>query len=158
MSTSKETNGPATIVLVPGLCHPHSVFDELISCLRKAGYSTAVTSNPSCDPRDPSITDCAADTKVLRENVLLPLIEEQGKDVLVFAHSYGGIPGGGAAAGLSKTTRLKEGKTGGVIGLVYLAAGVVKEGDTVLNTPGGEYIDLSFIKLDKVNTLFPSLC
>lgn len=40
----------------------------------------------------------------------LNLIHNEAKDVLVVAHSYAGMPVGGAARGWSKGIRLKEGK------------------------------------------------
>jgi hypothetical protein len=59
------------------------------------------------------------DAEEARTRYLLPLLEE-GKDVIVFVHSYGGVVGGAAAAGLSKSARSVEGKPGGVVGLLYL--------------------------------------
>jgi alpha-beta hydrolase superfamily lysophospholipase len=44
------------------------------------------------------------DIESLRQSVLLPLIE-QGKDVVILAHSYGGVVAGGAAKDLDKPTR-----------------------------------------------------
>ena len=77
--------------------------------------------------------------RAVRAETLKPLIEEQGRDVILLVHSYGSIPGAGAATGLSKSTRLQEGKAGGVMGMVFLSAVVVKEGETLLQTLGGDY-------------------
>ena len=64
-------------------------------------------------------------------------------------HSYGGIPGGGAAQGLSKSTRVKEGKEGGVLGLICICAIIVPEGKS-LGGFMGEHAP--YLKVDNVCT------
>lgn len=66
------------------------------------------------------------------------------KDVVVVYHSYGGIPGGGAAYGLSKTARAKEGKKGVVTGLTYVSGFVIRETSSLLEIMGckhAPYVD-----------------
>ena len=53
--------------------------------------------------------------------------------------SYDGIPGGGTARGLSKSTLTKEGTAGGVIGLVYMSTFVVPERMSLLGFVGGHH-------------------
>ncbi len=53
--------------------------------------------------------------------------------------SYDGIPGGGAARDLSKSTRTKDGTAGGVIGLVYVSAFEVPERMSLLGFVGGHH-------------------
>jgi len=59
--------------------------------------------------------------------------------VIIFTHSYGGVVGGAAAAGLSKATRSSRNELGGVVGLVYLVGNIVLEGETLLQANGGAY-------------------
>ena len=92
---------------------------------------------PSCNPPDATSTTCAKDADAVRD-AILPLLDED-KDVLVIAHSYGGIPAGGAAYGLSTGQRKKEGKKGGVIGLVYISAFVVPGNVSLLTVMGGKH-------------------
>ena len=49
---------------------------------------------------------------------------------------------------MSKTSRSQEGKSGGVIGLIYMSAIVVLEGITILGDVGGQYSD--WCKLNQV--------
>ncbi len=57
----------------------------------------------------------------------------------MLCHSYGAIPGGGAAAGLSIMTRAREGLKGGLLGLAYVAGFVVPESATLLQVMGGKH-------------------
>lgn len=51
--------------------------------------------------------------------------------MVLLMHSYGGSPGNGSAVGLSKEERERDGKKGGVVGLVFVSAYVAKEGQTI---------------------------
>lgn len=55
-----------------------------------------------------------------------------GHAVFVFAHSHVGVVCGAAAAGLSKVERVREGKKGSRVGLVYLAGNIDGEKSTLL--------------------------
>ncbi|KAL8990204.1 MAG: hypothetical protein Q9177_001079 [Variospora cf. flavescens] len=127
-----------TFVIVPGAWHPASLYDEFTSRLRDAGYGAVVATYPSCGSPNPQTATCEQDTDVLRQQCI-SLIEDGGKELLLVCHSYGGIPGGGAAFGLSKKDRLQEGKEGGVIGLVYMAAFVVPEGISLFDFLGRQH-------------------
>ncbi|KAL9083353.1 MAG: hypothetical protein Q9165_008553 [Trypethelium subeluteriae] len=126
-----------TIIIVPGAWHPPPVYDGLVSRLNSASYDAFVPRLPSCDSSDPADATCSKDADAVRSAILHHL--DEGKDVLVLAHSYGGIPAGGAARGLSKAHRQKEGKKGGVIGLVYVSAFVVPGGVNLLTVMGGKH-------------------
>ena len=127
-----------TVVIVPGGWHSSNAYEDFASSLQKAGYPTAITKLLSLNPQDPSKCDCRSDAASVREQ-LLPLLENDGKDVIILCHSYGGIPAGGAAYGLSKSARNHRGKTGGVLGLIYLTAFVVPEGESLVNYLGGRH-------------------
>ena len=132
------TNSKPTFVIVPGGWHSAPHYEVLVCHLKAAGHPVLVASLPSLNASDPSVATCHADAKAVRQQ-LIPLIETESKDVVVIAHSYGGIPGGGSASGLSKSTRTREGKAGGVIGLVYMSAFVVPEGMSLLDFLGGQH-------------------
>lgn len=67
------------------------------------------------------------------------MIDVEEKEVVVIAHSYGGIPAAGAAYGLSKTTRRQDSKKGVVIGLIYVSAFVVPKGRSLVEFLGGKH-------------------
>ena len=79
------------------------------------------------------------DVNYLEEELLHPLIEQQGKDIVLYLHSYAGFPGSTAIAGYSKDERLAAGKPGGILGLIYQSAFIPKPGDTLLQMIGGNY-------------------
>ncbi len=132
------TNSALTFVIVPGAWHPASIYEGLTSQLQHAGYETVVATYPSCNSQDPKTATCEKDTKAVRQQCM-SLIENQSKDLVLVCHSYGGMPAGGAAFGLSKKDRIQQGKEGGIIGLVYITAFVVPEGTTLLAFLGGKH-------------------
>ncbi|KAL9034181.1 MAG: hypothetical protein Q9214_007161 [Letrouitia sp. 1 TL-2023] len=130
-------NSKPVCVIVPGAWHPESAYADLINHFNDNGYPVVTARLPSFNTDSPSVSTCAADSDAVAQ-VLLSLIEE-GKDIFVLNHSYGGIPGGGAAHGLSKVALQKQGKKGGVIGLVYMSAFVVPEGLSLVEYLGGQH-------------------
>lgn len=127
-----------TIVIVPGAWHPAILYENLISRLQTAGYEAIVAAYPSCNSQSPKTATCDQDAKAIRQQCL-SLMEDKGKHLLLVCHSFGGIPGGAAAHGLSKEERLQKGEKGGIIGLVYMTAFVVPEGSSVLELMGGKH-------------------
>lgn len=57
--------------------------------------------------------------------------------MLLVGHSSGGVPMSAAAFGLSSKTRSRAEKKGGVMGLVYIAAFMVNEGQEMMAGRGG---------------------
>ena len=139
-----------TFVIVPGAWHPPSCYDVIVTHLRAAGYPTLVTSLPSLNAREPATATCIADAESVRQQ-FLPLIETEGRDIVLVTYSYGGIPGGGAAYGLSKSTRTREGDKGGIIGLVYISSFVVPEGVSLLHMMGGKHA--AYVKENQVSSI-----
>ncbi|KAI9148860.1 putative hydrolase R7 [Paramyrothecium foliicola] len=134
------------ILLVPGAFGTPASFDKLLPYLHNAGFTTKPGPYPSCNPPDPTTATCLDDIESLRDNVLLPLLDEQKNDVVILAHSYGGVVAGAAAKGLDRQTRRQNGQgVNGVIGLVYVAGNITLEGESLLEAVGGAYPP--FIKL-----------
>ncbi|KAJ5740334.1 hypothetical protein N7493_000206 [Penicillium malachiteum] len=124
-----------TILLVPGAWITAAAYEPFTQALKAEGHDIRYASYPSLDPPSLSIQDCQADTEAIAA-VLRPLVEE-GRDVLLVLHSYAGMPGAAAAVGLSRSQRAKEGKCGGVFGLVFIGAFVVPEGLSCAGLQGG---------------------
>lgn len=143
-----------TLVLVPGAFGTPEGYDKLLPYFEQVGLPTAPGPYPSCNPANPASATVLNDINALRENVLLPLIEQQGKDVVILAHSYGGVVAGGAAKGLDLPTRRSKGHATGVVGLIYVAGNITLEDESLFEAVGGAYPP--FIKLDKVHP--PSSC
>lgn len=125
-----------TVVLVPGAFHVDSAMNILGAQLEQKGYNTRTWGLRTVNKPHVSVEE---DSSLLAEGILKPLIEQQGKDVMLYLHSYAGLPGSSAIAGLSKAERSAKGEQGGIIGLIYQSAFVPKPGDTLLQMIGGNY-------------------
>ena len=132
------TSSHQSFLIVPGAWHQPEMYEKLVTLLQEAGYSALVGSLPSCDAQDPQDVTCSKDAEAVREH-LIRSMETDGKDVVVVCHSYGGIPGAGAAHGLSKIARAKGEKKGSVIGLIYVSGFVVPEKSSLLDIMGGKH-------------------
>jgi pimeloyl-ACP methyl ester carboxylesterase len=128
-----------TIVLVPGAWHQPAHYSALIGMLESASYEVVTKRLPSVDSSTPTQQSVPNDATFIEKHLLCPLVD-QGKDVLLLMHSYGGCPGADAAKGYSKKERTVAGKKGGIIGLVFMAAFLANEGDSLLSKlPNQEY-------------------
>ena len=123
------------IVLVTGAFHVDSVMDVLGAQLQQAGYHTRTKGLVTVNGPGLSVTD---DTTALQD-LLHPLIVDQGKDIVLYLHSYAGFPGSAAIGGLSKKERSSKGEQGGIVGLVYQSAFIPQQGDTLVKMIGGSY-------------------
>jgi pimeloyl-ACP methyl ester carboxylesterase len=145
-----SSTNPSVIVLVPGAFGTPQGFEKLLPYLTKVGYTTHPGPYPSCNPSDPAKASAPRDIASLRDNVLLPLLNEHGKDVVILAHSYGGVVAGGAARGLAKGTRRAQGHSTGVVGLIYVAGNITLDEESLFSAVGGAYPP--FIKVGKVRS------
>lgn len=84
----------------------------------------------------------ADDVQFIRNTV--QSLAEEGKEIIVVMHSYGGMRGGEALEGLGKGVKKLKGLVGGVMRLVYVMALMFLEG-TQLATR------------ETVQALFPSM-
>ncbi|KAG9231346.1 hypothetical protein BJ875DRAFT_517460 [Amylocarpus encephaloides] len=125
-----------TIVLIPGAFHPATCYELLLPHLHALSFPTRSIAPPSLNAPPPSLVAVAEDAAFIRDTILQPLLDE-GKDVVLFAHSYSGVPACAAPLGMSRTTRRRKGEEGGVIGVVCLAAFLVREGEEALVALGG---------------------
>lgn len=77
------------------------------------------------------------------KQMLLNLVEplfEQGKEIVIMGHSYGGIPACAATEGNGVQERAAAGKKGGFRRIIYLAGfAIPQRGMTLLQTFGGEW-------------------
>lgn len=126
-----------TILLVHGCFATPACFDKLVPHLKKAGYPTLTATYPSSNPEDPSEVTAQKDSEYLRNQYLVPLVENEHRDVILAVHSFGGVVAAGAAVGLSKTDRKAANLKGGVLGLVYIAANILQEGQSLYESFGG---------------------
>ncbi|KAF2710441.1 hypothetical protein K504DRAFT_490563, partial [Pleomassaria siparia CBS 279.74] len=150
MATSKPT---IVIVIVHGSYHTPAPYGSLSKALETHGHSThcpqlpgallqnlvSDASNPDFDAAapPPSGYPAQSDDADTIKSLLKTLVEEQGKKVLLVAHSSGGWSASEAAVpDLQRDVRSKEGKEGGVIGVFYMTALLVARGESTSATFG----------------------
>lgn len=122
-----------SILIIPGAWHPNSLYKGLADELEQTGFPTSTANLPSLNSSNPENATCHADADSVRET--LSALIDSGKDVILLAHSYGGIPGGAAARGLSSE---KDEKLSGLVGITYLVGVIVPEGQSLIGYLGGE--------------------
>ncbi|KAL2206764.1 hypothetical protein CC79DRAFT_1385942 [Sarocladium strictum] len=113
----------ASIVFVPGSFSEPELCDGILDPLRERGYDVHGIHLRSALPKEakpsgPPIPTMYDDAKVIADK--LRELADEGKDVVIFAHSYGGTPASESLKGLSKASRQAEGKTGGVVRLAFI--------------------------------------
>ena len=124
-----------TIVFVHGSWHSPEFFGKTIQHLEPLGYKCVAVSMPAVG-RVPPVTSLDEDIAVVRSAVLKEV--DAGRDVMVHAHSWGGIPACSALAGLSKAERQEEGKNGGVVKLSFVSSFMLAENTSMLDFIGGK--------------------
>ncbi|EME40511.1 hypothetical protein DOTSEDRAFT_157259 [Dothistroma septosporum NZE10] len=152
-----------TLLLLHGAFTTPAAWDFLNPYLEKAGYPTERATYLSTNPPDPLEATVSRDTQHVRSKFLCPLVEHEGKDVVLVVHSYGGVVGAGAAYGFSKTDRVAQKLAGGVIGLIYVAGNIVPEGQSEFDTVGRAWpswlmIDKPREGLSHIDPLVSTLC
>jgi hypothetical protein len=75
-------------------------------------------------------------------------IADEGKDIVLVMHSYGGIPATESAHGLAKKDREAAGKKGGIVALLYVAALLVQPVMSLGSTLGAGYGIPDYVKVD----------
>jgi len=119
------------IVLVPGAFHHVSQYVLVQSLLEGAGYQTKIVDLPSTGGKAP-LKNALPDFRAVRQACLEFI--DNGSDVVLAMHSYGGVAGSGGAKGL----RPQETSSGnGIVALVYYAAFVLDEGCSLVDAFGG---------------------
>jgi Alpha/beta hydrolase family len=133
----------STILFVPGLWEGPSVFDSLSSLLAADGFNTEVASLPSTGTISPGNPTMKDDIAAIRQR-LVPLVS-RGDNVLLVLHSAGGFLGSEAMQGLDVKQRRERGEKGGVVGIVFLTAGLIPEGFPH-QTPPFWVIEVSWVR------------
>lgn len=118
MSASSATK--PTIVIVPGAWCPSLLYEPLTSRLQAAGYKVRALDLPSNGDPPSFSPDWQPDIRAIATAV--QTYADEGEDILIIAHSAGGASSSQAAEGLSKQDRQAEGKPGGIVRMLYLAA------------------------------------
>lgn len=138
------------ILLAHGAWHRPHHYQAFTKALASRGYNLIIPALPSVGEEATGIS-WSADTKALLE--LAEPLFSQGKELVLIAHSYGGVPASVATRSNSVEERAQRGLKGGFREIVFLcafvmpAAGVSPES----TLPGGQMPDWHrVIETDKI--------
>lgn len=121
--------------LATGAWHTPDCYEILQGKLHAQNFETRTVAYPSvgAEPPTKGLPDDAAAVRAELE-----VLVNQGRQVILVGHSYGGLVIAEAVKGLGYKQRQTEGKAGGVTLLVYLAAFVTPKGASILKMIGGQ--------------------
>ena len=80
------------------------------------------------------------------------VIGKQGKDVVLAVHSFGGVPGCAAAGPFVRSVRKDQGKKGGIVAVLFLAAFAIPKGLSCLQAFGGEHAPFVIMEVRILHT------
>jgi pimeloyl-ACP methyl ester carboxylesterase len=125
-----------TTLFIHGAWHNPNHFKPVVRLFESAGYPAICPCLPTFGASPPNMK-MYEDAKCIRDE-LEKLVKQEGKEVVVVMHSYGGLVGTEAVhESLGKRVREADGLAGGVIGMVYMCAFLLPEGHSLWSTFGG---------------------
>jgi pimeloyl-ACP methyl ester carboxylesterase len=119
------------ILLVPGSFAPPYFYDNFVDAIKENGYEMKALHLPSVGlspgvGRDTPPGTMYDDAAFIAKEI--ETLADAGREVLLVAHSYGGIPATESTKSLSVQERQKQGKKGGLVRIAYKTV--------LLTTPG----------------------
>jgi alpha-beta hydrolase superfamily lysophospholipase len=114
-----------SVLFVPGSYCLLSLYQPLFDAVTEAGYEIIGVHPPTVGPSSRQGRDGPAPSMYDDAEVIAKKVEEladQGKDVILMGHSYGGVPMSQCTKGLGREERTAQGKPGGISRLAYMAA------------------------------------
>lgn len=128
-----------SVVLIAGSWHQGRCFERIMKPLEEKHHLNCISITLPSTLGDPNSTfkdDIDAARKAITAQT------SQGRDVVVVAHSFGGMVGNSAIKGLTSSKTAKENATpsggaGGVIGLILIASGFTLTGMAFMDATFG---------------------
>ncbi|KAJ5783761.1 uncharacterized protein N7518_009438 [Penicillium psychrosexuale] len=128
-------NQKAHVVIVPASFTPSSLYREFVQCLSEHGLNAPTVDLPSVGKRDllpaASMMEDAEHIKTVTTK-----LADDGYEIILVMHSYGGVCGTESTAGVSKAERQAIVKPGGIIHLVYISSPVPGIGGSTMTMMG----------------------
>ncbi|EXJ67514.1 uncharacterized protein A1O5_09527 [Cladophialophora psammophila CBS 110553] len=139
-----------SILLVPGSFALPEFYEPVINAVAEKGYEIQGLHKPSVGPTSGKAREGVAPPTMYDDAAFIAgeveKLANQGKDVILLAHSYGGVPVTQSTKGLSKKERQREGKEGGIVNLAYMTCLVPAVGqtakDVLATVPQEQQLDL----------------
>ncbi len=135
--TAKRTLKPV-IILIHGAWHLPSVWKKVKGRLEAAGYEVYTPRLLTVVGPEPVDYSWRVDVAVVHD-IVLPLFD-QGREVVIVGHSYGGVVATASVEGQSVADRQSRGLRGGFSAVVYICAfPIAQRGFSLLSAKGGDY-------------------
>ncbi|KAI1808583.1 alpha/beta-hydrolase [Daldinia bambusicola] len=119
-----------TVLIVGGSFAPAEVYDDIVDAVKAKGYDIKALPYPSVrlrgEPKPEKLPTMYDDAAFVANEI--SKLADEGKEVVLIAHSYGGVPATESTKGLTKKERQSQGKPGGVVRLAYMTALVAPVG------------------------------
>lgn len=135
------------ILLIPGSFSISAMYFPLQDILIERGHEAYVNNLPSASRNGPEAPASLSDDAKFFSSII-GMIADQGKNIVVLGHSYGGLVASESAKGHSKAERSARGLKGGIIRIIFLAAIVLPEGQSLVDHQGKP--PPSIVKTDEV--------
>ncbi|KAI0536372.1 hypothetical protein GGR58DRAFT_514603 [Xylaria digitata] len=132
-----EARSLPIVFFTPGAWHGPWVFDDVRRILSARGFGTEASSLTTVGSIDPNV-GLFSDAFTIR-SALTKLIDG-GSELVLVAHSYGGLVVSNAVEGLGLKQRISKGLKGGIITMLYLAAFAIPSKTSLLTAVGGSYL------------------
>lgn len=116
-----------TILIVPGGFTLPELYSDIITHVVSEGYSVQALHLPSVGYKT-NVPGTMQDDAAFVASEISKHANE-GKDVVLIAHSYGGLPATESTKGLSKVDRQRQGNTGGLVRLAYISCIILPVGE-----------------------------
>ncbi|RSL85332.1 hypothetical protein CEP52_016177 [Fusarium oligoseptatum] len=125
------------LLFVTGAWHPPKCYEGLQSALIDLGYECVIPKMPTIGADSHGVTWEADKAKILETS---EQYFAEGREVVLIAHSYGGIPATAATEGQGTSERAEKGLKGGFHSIIFIAAFAIPvKGWDLITTFGGAY-------------------
>ena len=103
-----------TLIFIPGAWHTSACYGKVIDRLKECGYTSKTVELATLDPADPISDDTDTDAEVI--SAAIEGVLSEGNNVVLVAHSYGGIPV------LSAAYAFRDRRSPGITAIAMIAA------------------------------------
>ncbi|KAF7540862.1 hypothetical protein G7054_g1097 [Neopestalotiopsis clavispora] len=123
-----------SILIIPGAAGLPELYDTFVEAVKEHGLDIEALALPSI--RSANKANVAPPTMYEDATFIqshIAKLADAGKDVVLLAHSYGGVPCTQSVEGLSKKEREAKGRKGGVVSIAYMTCLVPELGQPAMS-------------------------
>jgi len=139
MSFSATVLNLPTIVIIHDAWHTPTHYSKMIDLLSVEGFEVACPQLLSCSSEVNSRCSFNDDVSLMYQ-LVFDLVSD-GKSVICVMHGYGGYIGTEILSDLCASQRTKDGRSGGVVHMVWISAVLPGKGVSMQMAMGGEFPD-----------------